>query len=94
MQTVTIYWCGKSNVVLGRVVLDGSLTERPQIRQLAEGLKIPVVEGQTPLRANDLWVGISPDGGWGDLAGETMWARSAEAEIVINRLENATVVAN
>ncbi len=94
MHTVTICWCGNSDMVLGRVVLDPKLPEAARIRQLALGLKIPVVEEHTSLLANDLWVSITPNGGWGDLAGETMWARSIEAPIVIQRLENAKVVAD
>lgn len=86
MRRVVIPWCNKAAAIVGRVVIDPALVEAEEIRRLARGLEIPVVEGQTTLQANDLWVGISPSGGWGNLAGECMWARSAEAGIVVSRL--------
>jgi len=91
MRKVFIAWSGNSEVLLGRIVLDPSLKEAAMIRALAARLKVPVVDGQTPLQAHDLWVGISPKGGWGELAGETMWARSAEAGLITARLERAKV---
>lgn len=94
MRVVTIAWCGNPETVLGRVVLGSTVEEADQIRQLAERLQIPVIDGQTELKANDLWVGISPDGGFGDLAGQTMWARTAESPVVVRRLEQARIRGN
>lgn len=92
MLNVFISWCGKSFALLARIVVDPSLEEAADIRKVAEGLNIPVVEGQTALQAHDLWVGISPDGGWGELAGDTMYACSAEACLIVPRLEAAKVM--
>jgi hypothetical protein len=92
MRSVFLAWCAKPFVELCRVVIDPSLEEAALIRRAAERLSVPVVEGQTTPQANDLWVGISPEGGWGDLAGETMWARSAEACLIAPRLEAAKVM--
>ena len=94
MRTVTISWCGNPQTPLGRVVLGPTVEEADQIRQLAKQLGIPVIDGQTDLMANDLWVGISPKGGFGDLAGETMWARTAEGVVVVARLEHVKTPLN
>ena len=94
MRAVTISWCGNPQTPLGRVVLGPTVEEADQIRQLAKQLGIPVIDGQTDLMANDLWVGISPKGGFGDLAGETMWARTAEGVVVVAHLKQAKVFAS
>ncbi len=91
MNRLLIAWCGKE-MLLRRLVISPNLEEVARLREVATRLGLPFVEGQTPLQAGDLWVGDSPDGGWGDLAGETMWARSAEAETVIYRLEAARIL--
>ncbi len=83
-------WCGK-RMICGRVVLEETLPESAEIRRLAEAIGITVIVGQTPLQPNDLWVGFGPTDGWGDLAGETMWARSCEAYVVILRLTHAMI---
>lgn len=92
MRSVFIAWCAKRFVELCRVVIDPTLKEAAAIRRAAERLGIPVVEGQTELKAGDLWVGISPECGWGNLAGETMSARRVEACLIAPRLDAAKVM--
>ena len=92
MRLVLIHWCGDHNTVLKRVVIDPRLPEASAIREAAAKLNVPVVEGETALQAHDLWVGLSPRGGWGDLAGDTMWARSSEVCLIPDRLAAARII--
>jgi sugar phosphate isomerase/epimerase len=61
--------------------LNPSIEEAKDIRDLAKRLHIPVVEGQTTVQDDDLWVSIMPD--------SSDWARYAEAWTAIMLLEEA-----
>lgn len=87
---VTIPWCaGTLNVK--RIVLNSGLDYTPAIQNEADRLNLPVVldNDQIAPKAGDLWIGLCPQKGWGDLAGECGEARTIEDSIVHARLYDA-----
>lgn len=84
-----ILWAGR-RALLRRIVLNPVIydEDRQQVRELAESLGLQVIEEQTPVQAYDLWIGMAPDDGWGELDAQTMWASSCEIYRVIDSLEN------
>lgn len=92
MGIVLIPWANRRFSRVTRIVLNKDVEEAADIRELARGLEIPVVEDSVAPCANDLWVGCSPKGGWDDLEEKTLWARTSEGFTIVHRLPAAQVL--
>lgn len=92
MSEITIPWAS-GNLTLGRLVVARDLPEGEVLGYIANLVGVTCVmagENTRPQRG-DLWVGCSPAGGWAGLAGETGWARSGEAIVVVVKLTRAAL---
>ncbi len=91
---IKIEWAG-GELEVRRLIISSKLPqyELGHVRAQAKRLALPVIEDDAMVVpvAGDLWVGICPKSGWGDVAGECGEARTCEALNVANRLLNATI---
>lgn len=88
-MSVLILWC-RQQFDLRRIVINSRLPEAALICDEARRLSVPVVmdDDQTTPVPGDLWVGLCPQKGWGDV-GDCAAPRAKEAQGVLNRLRDA-----
>ncbi len=81
---------GRPELTVQRLVVNSKLPEADNIRFEGERSGLPVIldDVDTEPQPGDLWVGLCPKKGWGDVAGEAGEARTIEAGIVLHRLRN------
>ncbi len=101
-RKVSIVWAGK-RLEIRRVLVGPKAEHCEEIIREAKALGLMVITPQemvmpdlfssrTVPEPQDLWVGVSPAGGWNRLEGKCGEARTAEGEIVLSRLRAASVV--